>query len=136
MKLAIRLALLGLVIAPVAALGDNSPTVVLATPGIGNGAIERFTMRFSQPMVPLGDPRAASPFETTCAIAGEGRWVDPQTYVYDFKQGLPGGTQCSFKLRANLKSVAGYAVGGQQEFKVDAGGPVARAVLAGNSSDD
>ncbi|MFA5966439.1 MAG: MG2 domain-containing protein [Sphingomonas sp.] len=136
MKLAIRLALLGLVIAPVAALGDNSPTVVLATPGIGGGAIERFTMRFSQPMVPLGDPRAASPFDVTCAVAGEGRWVDPQTYVYDFKQGLPGGTQCGFKLRANLKSVAGYAVGGQREFKVDAGGPVARAVLAGNSSDD
>ena len=136
MKLAIRLALLGLAIAPVAALGDNSPTVVMATPGVGNGAIERFTLRFSQPMVPLGDPRAASPFAVTCAIAGEGRWVDPQTFVYDFKQGLPGGTQCSFKLRDGLKSVAGYTVEGTQEFKVDAGGPVARAVLAGNSSDD
>ena len=136
MKLAIRLALLGLAIAPVVALADNSPTVVMATPGIGDGAIERFTMRFSQPMVPLGDPRATAPFAVTCAVAGEGRWVDPQTYVYDFKNGLPGGTQCSFKLRDGLKSVAGYAYSGQQEFKVDAGGPVARAVLAGNSSDD
>src|SRR3569623_383904 len=136
MKLAIRLALLGLAIAPVVALADNSPTVVLATPGIGDGAIERFPMRFSTPMVPLGDPRAAAPFAGECAVAGEGRWVDPQTYVYDFKNGLPGGTQCSFKLRDGLKSVAGYAYSGQQEFKVDAGGPVARAVLAGNSSDD
>jgi len=136
MKLAIRLALLGLAIAPVVALADNSPTVVMATPGVGDGAIERFTMRFSQPMVPLGDPRAAAPFAVECAVAGEGRWVDPQTYVYEFKNGLPGGTQCSFKLRDGLKSVAGYAYSGQQEFKVDAGGPVARAVLAGNSSDD
>src|SRR3569623_1947427 len=136
MKLAIRLALLGLAIAPVVALADNSPTVVTATPGIGDGAIERFTMRFSTPMVPLGDPRAAAPLTVECAVAGEGRWVDPQTYVYDFKTGLPGGTQCSFKLRDGLKSVAGYAYSGQQEFKVDAGGPVARAVLAGNSSDD
>jgi uncharacterized protein YfaS (alpha-2-macroglobulin family) len=136
MKLAIRLALLGLAIAPVVALADNSPQVVLATPGIGDGAIERFTMRFSQPMVPLGDPRATAPFAVECAVSGEGRWVDPQTYVYEFKNGLPGGTQCSFKLRAGLKSVAGYAYSGQQEFKVDAGGPVARAVLAGNSSDD
>ena len=61
MKLAGRLALLMVAIAPVAALGDSSPQVVLATPGIGDGAIERFTTRFSQPMVALGDPRAASP---------------------------------------------------------------------------
>jgi len=129
MKLAVRFALLGLALAPVAALGDNSPQVILATPGIGDGAIERFTARFSQPMVALGDPRATSPFGVTCAVGGEGRWVDPQTFVYEFANGLPGGTSCAFKLRDGLKSVSGYAVTGQQEFKVDAGGPVARAVL-------
>ncbi|WP_339426793.1 hypothetical protein, partial [Pseudomonas proteolytica] len=78
---------------------------------------------------PLGDPRAASPFDVTCAVSGQGRWVDPQTFVYDFANGLPGGTVCKFKLRSGLKSVSGYAVTGQQEFSVDAGGPVARAVL-------
>jgi uncharacterized protein YfaS (alpha-2-macroglobulin family) len=130
MKLAVRLALLALALAPVAALGDNSPQVVMATPGIGaGGSIQTFTARFSQPMVPLGDPRAPAPFDVTCAIGGEGRWVDPQTFVHDFGGALPGGTSCSFKLRAGLKSVSGYAVTGQQEFKVDAGGPVARAVL-------
>ena len=81
MKLAVRLALLALALAPVAALGDNSPQVILATPGVGDGAIERFTARFSQPMVALGDPRAAAPFGVTCAVGGEGRWVDPQTLV-------------------------------------------------------
>ena len=130
MKLAFRLALLGLALAPVAALGDNSPQVVLATPGIGaGGSIQTFTARFSQPMVPLGDPRAPAPFGVTCAVGGEGRWVDPQTFVYDFASPLPGGTTCSFAIRDGLKSVAGYAVTGQQEFKVDAGGPVVRAVL-------
>jgi uncharacterized protein YfaS (alpha-2-macroglobulin family) len=130
MKLAFRLALLVLAIAPVAALGDNSPQVVMAAPGIGtSGSIQTFTARFSQPMVPLGDPRAPSPFGVTCAVSGEGRWVDPQTYVYEFGSGLPGGTSCSFAVRSGLKSVAGYAVTGQQAFKVDAGGPVARAVL-------
>ncbi|MDQ2878498.1 MAG: MG2 domain-containing protein, partial [Pseudomonadota bacterium] len=129
MKLAVRLALLALVIAPVAALGDNSPQVIMATPGVGDGAIERFTARFNQPIVALGDPRAPSPFDVTCAVGGQGRWVDQQTFVYEFVGGLPGGTECSFKLRDGLKSVSGYAVGGQQVFKVDAGGPVARAVL-------
>ncbi|CAN5819724.1 MG2 domain-containing protein [soil metagenome] len=130
MKLAFRLALLGLALAPVAALGDNSPQVVMATPGVGSGgSIRSFTARFSQPMVPLGDPRAPAPFAVTCAVGGEGRWVDPQTFVHDFADALPGGTACSFKLRSGLKSVSGYAVAGQQEFKVDAGGPVARAVM-------
>jgi uncharacterized protein YfaS (alpha-2-macroglobulin family) len=130
MKLAVRLALLGLAISPVTAFGDNSPQIVMATPGIGTGgSIQAFTVRFSQPMVALGDPRAASPYGVTCAVSGAGRWVDPQTYVYDFASPLPGGTTCSFKLRDGLKSVSGYAVTGQQEFKVDAGGPVARAVL-------
>lgn len=129
MKLAWRIALLGLVIAPVAALGDNSPQVILATPGIGGGAIERFTARFSQPMARLGDPRATGPFDVTCPVEGTGRWVDPQTFVHEFKSPLPGGTVCEFKVKAGLKSVSGYAVTGQQSFKVDAGGPVARAVL-------
>jgi len=129
MKVTGRIALLMLALAPVAALGDSSPQVVLATPGIGDGAIERFTTRFSQPMVALGDPRAASPYDVKCDVGGTGRWVDPQTFVYEFANGLPGGTTCSFTIHDKLKSVSGYEVTGQRVFKVDAGGPVARAVL-------
>src|ERR1700754_540327 len=108
MKLAVRLSLLALAIAPVAAFGDNSPQVVMATPGIGNGAIERFTARFSQPMVALGDPRAAAPFDVKCGMDGEGRWVDQQTYVWEFKSPLPGGMACDFTVKDGLKSVSGY----------------------------
>uniref|UniRef100_UPI0035C954BD alpha-2-macroglobulin family protein n=1 Tax=uncultured Sphingomonas sp. TaxID=158754 RepID=UPI0035C954BD len=136
MKLGFRVALLALAFAPVVAFGDASPQVILATPGIGDGAIERFTARFNQPMVPLGDPRAASPFDVTCAVGGQGRWVDPQTFVYDFANGLPGGTTCKFALRSGVESVAGYAVTGQHDFTVDAGGPVARAILPGGDSDE
>lgn len=59
-----------LALLPVAAFGDASPEVVLAQPGVGGGAIERYTLRFSQPMVALGDPRAAAPFKTGCAGSG------------------------------------------------------------------
>jgi hypothetical protein len=55
-----RFAVLALALAPVAAVGDQTAQVVLATPGTGDGAIERFTMRFSDDMVALGDPRASS----------------------------------------------------------------------------
>ena len=59
---AMRWAVLALALAPVAAFGDDRPQVVLAQPGTGGngGAIERYTLRFNQPMVPLGDPRAHS----------------------------------------------------------------------------
>jgi hypothetical protein len=129
MRLWGRVAFLMVAMAPVAALGDASPQVILATPGVGGGAIERFTLRFSQPMVPLGDRRAAAPFATACA--GTGRWADAQTWVYDFAAPLAGGSTCIFEAREGLRSTSGVDLTGQRRFTVDAGGPVARAVLPG-----
>ncbi|MCP3730455.1 MG2 domain-containing protein [Sphingomonas sp. MG17] len=122
-------ALVALALAPIAVWADASPQVVLATPGIGDGAIERFTIRFNQPMVPLGDPRAAAPVKVTCAIGGEGRWVDQQTFVHEFASPLPGGTVCELTLNEKLKSLSGYEVTGTRTFKVDAGGPVVKGLL-------
>ena len=129
-----RLAVLALAVAPVAAFGDNAPRIAFAQPGVGNGAIERFTVRFSQAMVPLGDPRSAAPLTTSCA--GQGRWVDQQTWVFEFAAPLAGGAQCKFDAVAKLRSVAGYDLAGQTSFTVDAGGPVARAVLPGSDGDE
>lgn len=138
MKLLARAAILALALTPlgaVVAFGNNSPQVEMATPGIGDGAIERFTVRFTQPMVALGDPRAASPFDVKCPIDGEGRWVDQTTFVHEFKSPLPGGVTCTFTFKDKLKSLAGYAVAGQSTFTVDSGGPIARAVLPGAYGD-
>ncbi len=129
MKLTGRLVLLVAAVMPLAAHGDAAPRVTLATPGVGGGAIERFTLRFSAAMVPLGDPRAAAPVAVTCPTGGEGRWVDQATWVHEFATPLPGGATCRFELTEGLKSVAGFAVAGTRTFTVDAGGPVARAVL-------
>lgn len=122
-------ALVALALAPIAVWADASPQVVLATPGMGDGAIERFTVRFNQPMVPLGDPRAASPLKVTCAVSGQGRWVDQQTFVHEFASPLPGGTTCQLDLVDKLKSLNGYAVEGSRSFKVDAGGPTVKGLL-------
>ena len=131
MRLITRLAFLALGLAPLGASADNSPQVVVATPGTGAGGIERFTLRFNQPIVGLGDPRAAAPAAVSCAVGGKGRWADQQTYVYEFDKPLPGGTTCKFDLVDTLKTSTGFAVEGQRHFLVDAGGPTARAVLVG-----
>lgn len=132
----LNLAAFGLLLAPVAASGDNVPQVVMATPGLGGGAIERFTARFSETMVPLGDPRAPSPFRVGCPVGGQGRWIDQRSFVWEFSRPLPGGTACTFDLRDGLASAAGVAVGGQRRFTVDSGGPIARAVLPGRWDGD
>ncbi|WP_271300917.1 alpha-2-macroglobulin family protein [Sphingomonas sp. CV7422] len=135
MRGAMRWAVLALALAPVAAFGDNSAQVVLAQPGSGGqgGAVERYTIRFNQPMVPLGDPRAAAPFTTACA--GTGRWVDPQTWVFDFAAPLAGETQCAFEAAKHVRSVAGYDLKGRSRFTVAAGGPRAIAVLPAGDDD-
>lgn len=129
MGLAIRVALLALALAPLAASAANGPQVVFATPGGKPGSITRFTAHFSEAMVPLGGPRAAGPFSVDCPVEGSGRWADPQTYVYDFLVPLPGGARCTFAVRSGVRSVAGYGVVGQQSFIVDSGGPRVREVL-------
>ena len=138
MKLVARVAVLAMVLAPIgaiAALADNSPQIEMATPGIGDGSIERFTVRFNQPMVTLGDPRAASPFDVKCPVEGTGRWADQQTFVHEFSSPLPGGVTCTFTIKEKLKSLAGFEIGGQKTFTVDSGGPIARAVLPNNDGD-
>jgi alpha-2-macroglobulin len=136
----LRILALAVVAIPVAAaIGDTSPQVVLAIPGSsgsGGGTIERFTLRFSEAMVPLGDPRAAPPATVACPVKASGRWVDPQTFVFDFERALPGGLTCEVKLRDKLASSRGAAVTGSTIFTIDTGGPSARAVFAGSDTDN
>lgn len=124
---------------PLIALPDSPPEVILATPGGagGNGGvIDRYTMRFSEAMVPLGDPRAKAPFTVKCPVSGTGRWVDPQTYVHEFSKPLPGGVTCEIKMRGDLSSTRGVQLRGATDYKIDTGGPSARAVLPGTYDGD
>jgi len=130
----LRLAAVALAFGPIAASGVNGPTVVMTSAGEGGGAVERFTIRFSEPMVALGDPRLPGPFDVACAVAGEGRWIDQQTFVHEFSRALPGGISCTLTLKPDLKSLAGQAITGQRRFTIDTGGPAVRAILPGQGN--
>lgn len=127
--LLVRIALVITAFGPMAASGVDTPSVIMASAGEGDGAIERFTMRFSDPMVPLGDPRADAPADVTCPIAGQGRWIDQQTFVHEFARPLPGGISCTLTLKDGFKTLSGQNVGGQRTFVIDTGGPSVRAML-------
>lgn len=69
--------------------------------------VRQGTARFSEPMVPFGDPRVNEPFAIDCPEAGKGRWVDARNFVYDFERDLPAGVRCTFTLKPNLKTLDG-----------------------------
>src|SRR5687768_2436036 len=128
-----RLALSLLVLASITASAATSPTVLTATAGTDGSAITRFTLRFSEPMAPLG--RGNAPMAMRCDVGGAGRWVDPATYVWEFERPLPGGITCTAELRDGLQSLAGRDVMGTREFPIDSGGPFARSILPYAGSD-
>ncbi len=136
-RMAAVVGLMLMMAAPLAVMGETSPQVTVATPGTGGasgGAINRYTLRFSEPMVPLGDPRAKAPAKLTCATPATGRWADQQTYLFEFERPLPGGITCKIELNDGLKTARGTTVTGTSTFMIDTGGPTARAILPDESS--
>jgi uncharacterized protein YfaS (alpha-2-macroglobulin family) len=86
--------------------------------------------RFSEPMVPFADPRAAAqPFVIDCAEKGTGRWVDARNWVYDFERDLPAGVRCEFRIHDSLRTLRGKTLGGEQRFAFSTGGPAIIASL-------
>ena len=61
--------------------------------------IRQVSVRFTDEMVPLGDPRLPEPFDIDCKEKGGGRWVDGRNWVYDFERDLPAGVRCTFTLK-------------------------------------
>ena len=86
-------------------------------------AIGSVSVRFATPMVAFGEPRLADPFTMDCALPGSGRWLDARNWVFDIAGTPPVGLRCQFALRAGLRDSQGQAVGGQQRFAFDTGGP-------------
>ncbi len=85
--------------------------------------VRQVTARFSEQMVPFGDPRELSPFEISCPEKGQGRWADGRNWVYDFERDLPAGLSCSFRFKAGLKSLSGNPLPAGQSFSFNTGGP-------------
>ncbi|MFO7707464.1 MAG: MG2 domain-containing protein [Desulfobacterales bacterium] len=124
------LALLATIVFSSAPLAAQEPPRVLEfSPRGAVKNVRQAKAGFSEPMVAFGDPRAASPFSVRCDEPGEGRWVDPRTWVYDFERDLPGGVRCAFTLRADVRSLSGRELGGAREFSFSTGGPAIRNAL-------
>jgi alpha-2-macroglobulin len=97
--------------------------------------VRQASARFSEAMVPLGDPRSpVDPFEIDCLEDGIGRWIDSRTWVYDFRRDLPGGLNCRFQVRSGLATQAGKPIAGQMTFAFTTGGPAILTSIPGQDA--
>ena len=81
------------------------------------------TVRFSAPMVALGDPDRSRPFVVRCAVPGTGRWIDERNWVYDFEYDVPGAQTCRFTLRRGVRTLAGERIAAPRQHTFHTGGP-------------
>jgi uncharacterized protein YfaS (alpha-2-macroglobulin family) len=123
-----------------AGLADRTPlSVVHFTPDMRAGADARNAtqalVRFDRPMVQFGDPRAPAPLDVACKVAGDGRWIDERTWVYEFKAALPSGLRCSASTRKDLKALDGAVMVAPQDFVFESGGPVLISAVPGDDGE-
>ena len=126
--------LAGLLALALVGASEGPPRVELFSPTGSVEGVEQARIRFSQPMIALGDPRAPAPASAQCG-AGAGRWVDTREWAYDFAAPLPGGLRCRFTLRPGLRTLGGVVVSGPTTFTFDTGGPtIVQSVPSADSS--
>jgi hypothetical protein len=103
---------------------EEGPQVEFFSPQGAIKTVRQVTARFSEQMVPFGDPRGViEPFEIACSEKGTSRWADGKNWAFDFERDLPAGIRCEFKLKPGLKTLSGKEIVGQKVFSFSTGGP-------------
>ena len=121
--------LINILIMPLAYAGEE-PQVEFFSPQGTVKTVRQVSVRFSEQMVPFGDPRGLiEPFDIVCSEKGTSRWADGKNWVFDFDKDLPAGIRCEFKLKPELKTLSGKEIGGQKVFSFSTGGPSIRASI-------
>lgn len=126
-----------LLVSGVANAQSQQPRVVWVSPRGTVKNVRQVTAQFSEPMVPLGRAfGGAMPFDIECPEKGSARWIDTTRWAYDFAHDLPAGVRCTFRLRADLHTLAGNAFTSRPEFHFDTGGPAVLDSMPWQGSED
>ena len=110
------------------AFAEDGPRVEMFSPQGTVKGVRQVSVRFSEQMVPFGDPRGLiEPFDIVCPEKGTSRWADGKNWVFDFEKDLPAGIRCEFKLKDKLKTLSGKEIVGQRVFSFSTGGPAVKS---------
>jgi len=102
-----------------AALPAFAARVVAVSPQGEVAAVRQVSIRFDESVVPAGDPRLPAPFTLQCngsAPAGDARWADARTWLFDLREVLPPGQRCVLRADAGWKPLRG-ALDGPTDYQ-------------------
>lgn len=105
--------------------------------------VQQATVRFSDDMVAMGDPRSkVDPFTMECNGTSKKataqttpkaassktppfttRWADSRSWVLEFEKPLPAGIRCVFTMKAEVRDLAGGKLEGVGEYSFSTSGP-------------
>ncbi len=124
------LSVLAAIILPLSlAFSGEVPRIEIFSPEGTIKNVRQATAKFSEQMVPFGNPGLSDPFNIQCVEKGNGRWVDGRTWSYDFERDLPAGISCIFTLKPEIRTISGNKITGQDKFFFNTGGPAVRSII-------
>ena len=140
-------ALTGVVVA-LCVQAAQAASIVAVTPQGEVAQVRQVTVKFSEAVVPFGDPRLADPVAISCqgaVPAGSGRWANDRVWLYDFREALGPGVRCEASVRSDWKpatkapvgassAAAGGALSGPTRFSFSTGGPAVLGVQPGGGA--
>nr|WP_239024429.1 MG2 domain-containing protein [Ramlibacter humi] len=89
--------------------------------------------------VNFGDPKAAAPVQLSCsdaqATAGTGRWTNDREWIFDFRDDLPPGVNCTLQAKAGFKSPQGADLAAGS-WRFTTGGPFVQSARPGDGRID
>lgn len=103
----------------------QAASIVGVTPQGEVAQVRQISVKFSEPVVPLGDPRLPDPMSLSCQGAvppGSGRWANDRAWLYDFREPLPPGARCVLTPRPDWKPMNG-ALSAAASYAFNTGGP-------------
>jgi len=123
MKLKVLGFIFSFIVAASAFAQEGAQIEIFSPQGVIKDA-RQVSVRFSDQMVSFGDPRGiAEPFEIVCPEKGSARWADGRNWIFDFDRNLQAGISCEFRLKDEVKTLAGKDIGGKKIFTFNTGGP-------------
>lgn len=130
----LRMSFALLLLFPAFARSEGPPKVEVFSPQGAVKGVRQASVRFSEPMVPFGDPRLPDPFDVDCPARGKGRWADSRNWIFDFDEDLPAGLVCSFTLKSSAAALSGKPLAGPRAFSFTTGGPAIIHSIPGEGS--
>ena len=83
---------------------DDGPRVEMFSPQGTVKGVRQVSVRFSEQMVPFGDPRGLmEPFDMVCPVKGTSRWADGKNWIFDFEKDLPAGIRCEISTESRIE---------------------------------